>query len=235
MRFIKQLKNNVIKNYYLFKLNFAKPGAADWLIGTEMKYGGIVTNVVRNKISPIDPRPKEKLEKVGMSGGDRMFYHGYASKYAQYLQPWLRRGKAVVLAEFGILRGTGLAVWCDLFPRGDILGFDIDLSHFRRYSSQLKRLGAFKKNNPEVYVYDQFIPNQKYLAKILKNRRINICIDDGAHLEETILKTMRSVIPYLAKDFIYFIEDNQEVCHKIKEKYPDLKLESCDWLTVVSR
>lgn len=61
-----------------------------------------------------------------MIGGDRMLHHGYAKKYAEYLLPFLNRVQPVTVLECGILRDTGIAIWCDLFQEGRIIGLDID-------------------------------------------------------------------------------------------------------------
>jgi len=239
MKNIKSILSSLInllkKKYYLSLQSLAKPGTAKWLIGTEMKYGGMITNVPRNKVSPHDPRTKTQLKQGGMVGGDRMYHHCYAKDYARYLLPFINSTKTVTLAEFGILKGSGLAIWCDLFKKGAILGFDIDLDHFRKNLKYLKQLGAFKYNQPHIYELDQFVNNIKYLGQILKNRKLDICIDDGFHADQTILKTLKNTMPYLSDDFVYFIEDNQSVHKKISMIYPNLKVDSQGWLTILSR
>ena len=45
----------------------------------------------------------------------------------------------------------------------------------------LKKKGAFANNNLELYGFDQFQDNQNLLGRILKNDKIDICIDDGVH------------------------------------------------------
>ncbi len=223
------------KGYYLSKYSMSSPGTIEWLIGTEIKYGGIETDVPRNKVSPKDPRTKEQISQGGMVGGDRMLHHGYAKKYSEYLLPYVKKGKPVTVTEFGILRGTGLSIWCDLFQNGRIIGLDIDLEHINSNMDNLKNLEAFKRNQPELYEFDQFLDNTEYLGTILKGDRIDICIDDGCHSGESILSTMRSVMPYLADDFVYFIEDNKDVHKEIKSIYPDLVVDSEGELTIVSK
>ena len=93
---------------------------------------------------------------VGMTGGDRMLHHGYGPTYARYLRPFLG-GRNLTVAEFGILKGTGLAIWCDLFTDARVIGLDIDLGHFEENRSRLARRGAFKQNRPELHEYDQLI------------------------------------------------------------------------------
>lgn len=211
----------------------AKPGTAPWLIGTEIKYGGLVTGVPRGRVSPQDPRSPAQLKVGGMIGGDRMLHHGYAAKYAQYLRPFIASRRRLTLAEFGILKGTGLAR-TELFPSSRILGFDIDLDHFGNNLAQLKGRGAFAKSTPELHEYDQFVPNSEYLSSILAGDKIDICIDDGFHSHKSILTTLDSVLPSLAEQFVYFIEDNKQVWKAVSDRYPDFVVDSCGQLTVVT-
>jgi hypothetical protein len=223
------------KGYYSAKYSISSPGTTEWLVGTEIKYGGIVTNVPRNKVSPKDPRTKVQLSLGGMVGGDRMFHHGYAKKYSEYLLPYVKNSEPVTVAEFGILKGTGVAIWCDLFQNGRILGLDIDLGHIDGNMDNLKNLGAFKRNQPELYEFDQFLDNTEYLGAILKGDKIDICIDDGFHSDESILRTMKSVMPHLTDEFVYLIEDNMDVYKEIRSIYPGLVVDNEGELTIVSK
>lgn len=223
------------ERYYRSNYQNALPGTRKWLISTEIRYGGIQVNVPRNRVSSKDPRTPEQLGKGGMIGGDRMLHHGYAPKYSECLLPYIEKGEPVTLAEFGILRGTGMAIWCDLFRNGRVLGFDIDLGHINENMSNLKSLGAFERNQPELHEFDQFLDNTEYLGTIFGDEKIDICIDDGAHCTETILNTIRSAMPYLADEFVYFIEDNKTVHKEIRILYPDLLVENEGELTIVTR
>lgn len=213
------------------------PGSAEWLIQAEKKFGGYTDNVKRNKVSPNDPRSSYEIEQGGMIGGDRMKTHQYAQGYAEYLAPYLNEEiyHKITVAEFGILKGTGLAIWCELFKTARILGFDIDLSHIKNNLTQLEKLSAFQNNNPELNEYDQFVDNRAYLQKILQQEKINICIDDGHHSDESIITTLDSVAPYLADDFVYFIEDNSEVHEKIASRYPNFMVDSRGELTILKQ
>lgn len=235
VRGIKRPFHSVKKRYYLSKYPVSSLGTVEWLVGTELRYGGVVSDVRINRVSPKDPRTKEQIRRRRMVGGDRMLHHGYAKKYSEYLLPYVKMSKSVTLAEFGILKGTGLAIWCDLFPSSRILGLDIDLGNIQSNMENLVNLGAFEENTPELYEFDQFTDNTEYLKTILKDDRVDICIDDGFHSNESILSTMKSVMPYLAKKFVYFVEDNKDVHNPIRALYPDLVVDRKNSLTVVSK
>jgi hypothetical protein len=210
------------------------PGSAAWLIGTELRFGGRQTNITRRKISDLDSRSLEELEKgEGMKGGDRMLHHGYGEIYAEFLEPFVGLARKLTLLEFGILRGTGLATWCELFPSARVVGLDIDPSHFEDNLPSLEKLGAFRRNRPEVYPYDQLVPADGAVRDIVGGEGIDICMDDGLHSVESILVTMESVRPFLSKNFVYFVEDNDEVHSEMRERYPDWRVDNFGQMTVV--
>lgn len=63
-----------------------------------------------------------------MSGGDRMLHHRYGYMFAHNLAPSISQID-LTLAEFGILKDTGLAICCDLLLAARVIGFDIDFRH----------------------------------------------------------------------------------------------------------
>lgn len=208
-------------------------GTAQWLIRYEVVYGGLVDNVPRRKVSALDDRSPEQLAFGGMTGGDRMLHHGYAPLYARFLAPFLE-DEALIVAEFGILEGTGLAIWCDLFPDSRVIGLDIDLSHFAVKRSELVRRGAFGRNQPELHEYDQLVANQDLLGEILAGRRLDIVIDDGLHSLRSILTTWRSVKPHLSSRFVYFIEDYENLLDACGDEFAPFHCCSQGLLTVIS-
>ena len=232
---LSSFKRKIKQRYYLQRYLKSSPGSVEWLIGAEIKYGGKVGGVKINKVSPFDPRTKEQLAIGRCMGGDRMLDHGYASSYSSYLHSYIHQSDGrTTICEFGILKGTGLAVWCDLFPNGRSIGLDIDLSHFERNIENLVSLGAFSANSPEIYEYDQYVYSSEYLGEILNGDKIDICVDDGCHSEITILTTLASVLPHLNNNFVYFIEDNRLVHEKIKLMYGNFTVHSNGQLTVIT-
>jgi hypothetical protein len=207
-------------------------GSSDWLTMMELKFGGYVTNVPRNIVSELDKR-NQKIS----TGGDRMseFYHNYAPRYAAYLQPLVACQKRIVLTEIGILRGTGLAIWSDLFPTGRIIGMDIDLVNTESNMPNLKSRGAFKNNNFELHRFDQFKDGDAVVSNILKDDKINVVIDDGVHLDETIIKSYEATKNHLAEDFVYIIEDNKTVHHYFSVHEPHLNVEYSDRMAILTK
>lgn len=213
-----------------------EPGSVPWLIAAERLYGGCVRGVKRGKVSRQDPRSTSELKRGGMIGGDRMsaIHNNYSAKYSQCLLPIAKSGRRIVVVEVGILRGTGVAMWSDLFPNGRVIGLDIDLGHIRGNLDSLKARGAFRNNNLDLHEFDQLEDNRDLLRDILGGDKINIYIDDGLHTDAAVLKSLRSVRPHLDQGFTCLIEDNSTAAPQIALAFPDLQTDSNGRLTVVT-
>jgi hypothetical protein len=224
---------------YLLRIKAAQdylPGSVRFLQALERDLGGLALDVERKRISRFDTHSKRYLEGVGMTGGDRMFYHGYAKHYSKSLQILLKsRTRSIVVVEIGILKGTGLGIWSILFPNARIIGLDIDVSHVKGNLSNLKDRGAFVNSEPELYEFDQFLENRNLLNDILNGQKIDLIIDDGEHSSAAIMKTLESVQAHLSKEFLYFVEDNRLVASEIRRVYPDWKVKGKDQFTIISQ
>ena len=152
----------------------------------------------------------------------------------KYLSSYIhKRHDVFTICEIGILNGTGLAIWCDLFPKSRIIGFDIELKYIQMNLENLSKLGAFSANSPELHEYDQFVYSADYLQEILNGDKIDICIDDGNHSNEANLTTLKSVLPHLNDEFVYFVEDNQNVYEEICNLFRGFSIHQHGQLTVV--
>jgi len=224
---------------YLLRLKAAHdyfPGSVRFLEAIERDLGGLSVDVERKRISSFDTHTKKYLAGVGMTGGDRMFYHGYAKHYSKWLQELLKsRTRIMVIVEIGILKGTGLGIWSVLFPNARIIGLDIDVNHAKENLSNLKDRGAFVNSDPELYEFDQFLDNKSLLKTILNGQKISLIIDDGEHSSAAVIKTLESVVGHLDREFLYFVEDNRHVASEIRHVYPDWEVKSKDQLTIISQ
>jgi hypothetical protein len=158
-------------SFYQSERDLYLPGSFEWLALTEKLYGGLQLAALNQ-------------------GGDRISHrlHNYGRCYAQFLKPFVGVFDRLTLVEVGILKGSGLAIWCDLFPKARVIGFDIDLSNFQGNRKTLEQLGAFKKNTPELYSFDQLNATkaQTVLKEALGKECIDVAIDDGCHSIESI-------------------------------------------------
>lgn len=213
------------------------PGSILWLTEKEKQYGGLVNNVPLHKMRKKDKRTPTQIARGGMQGGDRMSFnlHGYAIAYSAFLKPMIEAAseKSLTLVEMGILKGTGLAIWCDLFPNAKILGLDIDTEHCRKNIPNLKAAGAFQRNQPELYEFDQYEAHEDSVSRILGNRNIDIFIDDGTHERETITPTFKAMKPHLSNDFVAFIEDNTNIATEFRDLLPEYRVLRQGEMTVI--
>ena len=115
------------------------------------------------------------------------------------------------------------------------MGLDIDLSHVHENYPCLQSRGAFVQNKPELHEFDQFQDNSEHLGSLLGGDKAHVVIDDGIHTDEAILSTLKSFYPYLASEFVYFIEDNCSVSRKIARQYPEFNVFAFGEMTVVQR
>ena len=176
------------------------PITVERLVALEERFGGFVQNVPRQVVSAHDPRSKQAIARGGMTGGDRMARgrHNYGATYARYLAP-LKDVTSV--AEVGILKGSGVALWCELFPRAQVHGFDVNLVNIRENMAFLKSRGAFSRGHLQLHEFDQFapvVPTREYFALV---------IDDGFHSEDTVKRTWEAFRPWLRADGVYIVED----------------------------
>ena len=215
------------------------------IVRAEQRYGGYV-EVERNKISAKDVRVRDgnvaaTLEALNarsrMVGGDRMSNdrHGYGKHYAAALRKVVDTKRAPTVVEVGILRGSGLATWSELFPSGRVVGLDIDLSYVAENLSFLKGKGAFAARDVELYEFDAYAPDAAALEEVFKGDAIDVFIDDGPHTVTAIIRTLNAIYPYLSDECVCFIEDNDKVHHSIAAQFPDFQVEPLGQLTILHR
>lgn len=205
-------------------------GSFEWLVLSELLYGGFQTAAA--------PTKSEEYSSYGAVslGGDRMSEscHGYGRYYCEFLKPFINKSLKITLLEVGILNGSGLAIWCDLFPTSRIVGLDINLANFQANFKNLKALGAFILCEPEVHEFDQL--NTEIGSAILRDtfqsNEIDIVVDDGCHTLQSIESTFMMLEPYLADKFVYFIEDNFDAFDRMVKLYPQYCWKSRGELTI---
>lgn len=201
------------------------------LCALEMKYGGV--QIVPAQVS--SPHGGDVPLGYKQRGGDRMAMNQYVETYAKIL-PRFESLSPMVVVEIGILRGAGLAMWCDLFPKARVIGLDIAPRYFRSGEQTLRSLGAFQHNKPEIHQFDELAPDAPArLAKIMGDATANLVIDDALHYNEAIAGMFRMMQPHLANRFSYFIEDNTTVHTQLRRDYPQYRWLSVGGLSVAQR
>lgn len=199
---------------------------ANWLVDCEARFGGL-QKAPLTRFSPYDERSKAQKNckrQVGSQGGDRMGWHGYAQTYADALTT--KFGSAIpimgrhVIVELGVLLGTGLAMWCELFPESRVIGLDIDVEPYKVNRRKLERIGAFQSNVPEVYQFDELAPESgERFAEILGGDLVDVFVDDAAHYDGAVMRAFGMARPHLSADALYFIEDNKTAAERLNVRH----------------
>ena len=105
--------------------------------------------------------------------------------------------KEVTLLEIGIQNGGSLTMWQKYFPKGKIYGIDID-----------ETCKKFEADNIHVYIGDQGKP--EFLRKVLSETgNLDVVVDDGSHIMQDQITSLKTIFPSLTEGGIYLIEDLQ--------------------------
>jgi len=183
----------------------------------EQAFGGLVHGVPMHEaewkaVKGEDPRSFKQVK--GMTGGDRFCTvaqgcHGYGPAYAKYMQKMLETplDESKAVAEVGILKGSGLALWSTMFPKAAIHGFDLDITNTQKNLDFLKKQGAFAKEGPALHTYDQFKDNTALVKAALGDKKLVFVVEDGHHDDVTSLTTFDSFYPSLSGEWLYIVED----------------------------
>lgn len=138
-------------------------------------------------------------------GGDKMAAdrNGYASAYAEVLEPLLDRASVVV--ELGVFMGASLALWCDLFPSAQVVGLDLEFARYSAHRRSLEDAGAFLRNEPVLVEFDAYGPLEP-LADVLSGP-IDLFVDDGPHTADAVSRVAGLVAPLMSDRSVYVLED----------------------------
>jgi len=132
-------------------------------------------------------------------GGDSDTNHNYTPVYHELFGTWREQVSHVL--EIGINAGSSLKMWQEYFPYAHIVGIDCDPGTFR-HTKDDPRISCHlaDQNNPvDLYkVMDSLDPARG---------RFQLIIDDGSHVREHQVTSMKTLLPYLSLDGIYVVED----------------------------
>lgn len=123
------------------------------------------------------------------------FHHDYLRFYEQFFAP-VRYEKLNIL-EVGVLDGASLATWEQYFPNASIVGADI--------AAGTKR---FERGRVSIEILDQGNIEEVTQAAIRRGP-FDIVIEDGSHLWEHQITSLRTLFPFVRDGGIYIVEDLQ--------------------------
>lgn len=137
------------------------------------------------------------LDKIGLRfGTDKASTgHDYLSFYEKFLSPL--RNLQLSILEVGVLGGASLKTWESYFPNAKVTGADIVPASKR-----------FEGGRVGIEILDQ--SNIQELTQLALNHGpFDIVIEDGSHMCEHQITTLKTLFPFVKSDGIYIVEDLQ--------------------------
>lgn len=151
---------------------------------------------------PLTPLCHLAIKHKSDKGGRHLRYgdgpchatHEYTPIYWDLMHMQRELVKSVL--EIGVNRGCGLRMWEEFFPNARIIGFDID------------RQTLISAGRIECYQADQRNFSSLHNAVRYTNAYpFDLIVDDGSHQLADQALSMETLLPFLADDGVYVIED----------------------------
>jgi 23S rRNA U2552 (ribose-2'-O)-methylase RlmE/FtsJ len=136
--------------------------------------------------------------------------------YQQYFGPCRHLVQHVL--ELGVWQGASLRVWRDYFPSATIWGVDINPE-------------AAIANVPRLHTVIGSQAHLGTLNRVASGQVLDIVIDDGSHVVEHMLESLRLLWPRVRPGGFYVIEDTHTTYHDLtqwKDVWPGQHLNASD-------
>ncbi len=138
---------------------------------------------------------KNKFLEIGnATGTDKVSFHNYHEIYPQYIEKFYNSKGGML--EIGILEGSSLNLWLELFPKMHIYGLDINPN---------KEIN--KNERYTIIKGDQSVQADLVNAINKIEHPLWFINDDGSHIPEHQLLTFNTMFPKLEVGGVYIIED----------------------------
>ena len=125
---------------------------------------------------------------------DEILGHGFAKFYEQKLKKLKKKNFNIL--EIGTWEGASTASFSLYFPKSFVYGIDRNF-RFKYKSKNIKFFNCNIKNKSDLREF-----NRKF-----RNKKFKVIIDDGSHLLNDMIFSLKFFFKYLDKKGIYIIED----------------------------
>jgi cephalosporin hydroxylase len=135
------------------------------------------------------------LDEIGLATGtDKSSrHHDFLQLYERVLRPL--RHEPITLLEIGVYDGGSVRMWAEFFPDARIIGVDID-----------HRTKAHEADRIVVEIADQ--SNVEHLHDVcMRHGPFDVVIDDGSHVWDHQITTLREVFPHVKPRGFFILED----------------------------
>lgn len=148
-------------------------------------------------------------------GGDSDTCHNYTKTYHNLFK--YKRETVKHVLEIGVHAGSSLRMWKAYFPNANIVGLDINTDCLRHAENRIKVIMADQNNPVSLYAAMGQLGETAPLFDLI--------VDDGSHFRDHQITSMRALLPFLAQDGYYIIEDLStgpiESLNSLKEAIPE--------------
>ena len=155
------------------------------------------------------------LDAIGLRfGTDKSSrHHDYLNFYEQVFAR--RRQEPLTLLEIGVFNGASVRAWRDYFPNARIVGADIEPMARR-----------WRGDRIEIEYMDQ--SNLEDLTRVaVKHGPFDIVIEDGSHLWEHQITTLKALYPFVRPGGLYVVEDLQTNYGDMRKDYRGVASQTC--------
>ena len=155
------------------------------------------------------------LDEIGLeTGTDKASsHHGYLDFYERFFERL--RNKPIKILEIGVLEGASVRMWERYFPNGTVIGADINPHLFGLATQRI-----------QIEIIDQ--SNIQHLVDLgTKHGPFDIIVEDGSHLWEHQITTLRVLFPFLKDKGFYIVEDLQTNFGDMAKGYQGVSTISC--------
>jgi hypothetical protein len=155
------------------------------------------------------------LDTIGLKyGTDKAsMHHDYLNFYELFFAP-IRNNELSIL-EVGVFNGQSLSTWAEYFPNARIIGVDI-----------VPLSKRFVTDRIAIEIADQ--SNVQQLINVVqKHGPFDIVIEDGSHMCEHQITTLRTIFPFLKDKGIYIVEDLQTNYGNMLERFRGIATSTC--------
>jgi len=158
---------------------------------------------------------RQSLDSIGLTfGTDKASrYHDYLNFYESFFAPL--RDTPLTILEIGVLDGASLKTWEAYFPEATIVGAEINA-----------KAKVFERGRIKIELLDQ--SDVQELTNVgMKYGPFDIVVEDGSHMLEHQITSLRTLFPFVKPDGIYIVEDLQTNYGGLRAKYQGIASQSC--------
>lgn len=157
----------------------------------------------------------DSLDALGIRFGTDKSSRGH--NYLPLYEPFLAglRDHPLKILEVGVLNGASLLTWQAYFPNASIVGADINPAVLT-YSGERIHIEILDQSNI-----------QELTDLALRHGPFDLVVEDGSHLWEHQITTLRQLLPHVKGGGLYIVEDLQTNYGTYVEKYRGVASYSC--------